>query len=61
MKHGAYNMSHKEKDKAQSGETQIHLPQRNLMPSLLKKKTMLIAFINRRGAGNKELFQRVKM
>jgi len=37
-KHNAYSMTHKQKDKAQSGEAQTHLPQRNFLPSLQKQK-----------------------
>jgi hypothetical protein len=60
MKHGAYNMNHKQK--GQSAEW------RDTNPPASKKscaqpsqaKTMLITFINYRGAGHKELFHKVK-
>lgn len=42
MKHGAYNTNHKQKDKAQSGETRTQLPQRNLVPNLRKQKQCLL-------------------
>jgi hypothetical protein len=38
MKHSAYSKNHKQKDRPQSGEAQIHLSQRNLVPSNLKQK-----------------------
>ena len=38
MKHDAYSTTHEQKDTAHSGETQTHLPQRNLVSSLRKQK-----------------------
>jgi len=43
-KHNAYSMSHKQEDKAQSGEAQTHLPSRNLLPSLQKQKQCRVIF-----------------
>jgi hypothetical protein len=38
MKHGTYSMTRKQKDKAQHGGAQTHLPQTNLVHSLQKQK-----------------------